>query len=174
MSALIGFSAGGAHAELLTISERRAIARKPARMTFTQAAAVCDGVSLALPCLRAAEVTVRQRVLVYGASGSVGTAAVQLARSLGAHVTAVCGSDAVELVTSLGADEVIDYTRDDWTRPDRRPPPPGRRRCWRRSRPRTRRRRPPCSRPTSPLLCVTDPRPGAISGSGWMPCCVTA
>jgi NADPH:quinone reductase-like Zn-dependent oxidoreductase len=106
----------GAHAEYVCVSERAAVAHKPAGMTFDEAAAVCDGASQALGSLRNADVREGSRVVVYGASGSLGTAAVQLARHFGAHVTAVCGTDHVELVRSLGADEVIDYRRQDFTK----------------------------------------------------------
>ena len=88
----------------------------PAGMTFEQAAAVCDGMSQALAELRKGGVGTGTRLLVYGASGSCGTAAVQLARELGAHVTAVCNTKNVELVRSLGADEVIDYLQEDFTK----------------------------------------------------------
>jgi NADPH:quinone reductase-like Zn-dependent oxidoreductase len=85
-------------------------------MTFEQAAAVCDGMSQGLAGLRSGHVGPGTRLLVYGASGSCGTAAVQLAAYLGAHVTAVCNAKNVELVRSLGADEVIDYEREDFTK----------------------------------------------------------
>lgn len=88
----------------------------PANMTFKEAAAVCNGVIDALTCLRLVGLGKGQRILVYGASGSVGTAAVQLARYFDAHVTAVCNTKNVEIVRSLGADEVIDYTKEDFTR----------------------------------------------------------
>jgi NADPH:quinone reductase-like Zn-dependent oxidoreductase len=84
-------------------------------MSFEDAAAVCDGASLALACLRKAGDLHGRSVLVYGASGAVGTAGVQLAKHFGAEVTAVCKTEAVELVRSLGAGDVIDYTRDDFT-----------------------------------------------------------
>jgi NADPH:quinone reductase-like Zn-dependent oxidoreductase len=113
---VFGFSAGRAHAELVTIVEGRAIAHKPESMTFEEAASVCDGVSLALPCLRAGGVGDGTRILIYGTSGSVGTAAVQLAKALGATVTAVCGTHTADLARSLGADEVIDYQREDFTK----------------------------------------------------------
>ena len=85
-------------------------------MTFEEAAAVCDGMSQGLAGLRSGRVGPGTRLLVYGASGSCGTAAVQLAAYLGAHVTAVCNTKNVELVRSLGADEVIDYEREDFTK----------------------------------------------------------
>jgi NADPH:quinone reductase-like Zn-dependent oxidoreductase len=106
----------GAHAEYICASERAALALKPASMSFEEAAAVCDGADQALGALRQAEVQAGRRIVVYGASGSLGTAAVQLAKHFGAHVTAVCGTDHVELVRSLGADEVIDYRREDFTK----------------------------------------------------------
>lgn len=110
-----GVDAGG-HAELLVISETGAIVALPAAVDMTDAAAICDGGLTALPFLRdGAHVRPGMRVLVNGASGSVGAAAVQLAKHLGAEVTAVCGPAHVELVRSLGADRVIDYTREDFT-----------------------------------------------------------
>jgi len=107
----------GAHAELVCVREGAPLAPKPASMSFEEAASVCDGAILALTCLRWTKVADGQRVLVYGASGSIGTAAVQLAKVLGADVTAVCSTPNVELVRSLGADEVIDYTKEDFVRP---------------------------------------------------------
>ena len=104
----------GAHAEFVCMRERGPLAPKPAGMSFEEAAAVCDGAALALGCLRAASVRQGRSILVYGASGSIGTAAVQLARYLGADVTAVCSSENLELARSLGADCVIDYTRADF------------------------------------------------------------
>jgi len=106
----------GAHAEYVCLSERAALALKPAGMSFEEAAAVCDGASQALDTLRQADVREGRRVAIYGASGSLGSAAVQLAKHFGAHVTAVCGTDHVELVRSLGADEVVDYRQQDFTK----------------------------------------------------------
>ncbi|MBF8290224.1 MAG: NADPH:quinone reductase and related Zn-dependent oxidoreductase [Chloroflexi bacterium] len=109
----------GANAEFVCVRERRIIVPMPAGMTFEEAASIPDGAILALACLRAAEVQADRpgrRILIYGASGSIGTAAVQLARFFGAHVTAVCGTKNVDLVRSLGTDEVIDYTREDFTK----------------------------------------------------------
>ncbi len=106
----------GAHAEFICISDSGPIAHKPAAMTFEEAAAVTDGVVLALMCLEAAHVGKGKRILVYGASGSIGTAGVQLAKYFEADVTAVCNTKNVELVRSLGADVVIDYTHDDFTK----------------------------------------------------------
>ena len=107
---------GGAHAEFVCVRESAPLAHMPAGMTFEEAAAVCDGAILALAYLRRADVRKGRTILVYGASGSIGTAAVQLARHFGAHVTAVCNTKNVELVRSLGADEVVDYTHEDFTK----------------------------------------------------------
>jgi NADPH:quinone reductase-like Zn-dependent oxidoreductase len=107
----------GAHAELLAVPADKLIAHKPANVTFQQAAAVPDGALNALTCLRRSQVEAGMHVLVYGASGSIGTAVVQLAKHLGARVTAVCNTKNVDLVRALGADEVLDYTRgEDFTR----------------------------------------------------------
>jgi NADPH:quinone reductase-like Zn-dependent oxidoreductase len=106
----------GAHAEYVCVREQGALAHKPVRMSFAEAAAVPDGVIIALACLRKADSLEGRRILIYGASGSIGTAAVQLAKHLGAHVTAVCNTKNVELVRSLGADVVIDYLQEDFTR----------------------------------------------------------
>jgi NADPH:quinone reductase-like Zn-dependent oxidoreductase len=113
---VFGVKGAGAHAEFVAVRESAPIAHKPAGMTFEEAAAVCDGAMLALPCLRRAGVRQGTRLVVYGASGSVGSAAVQLARNIGADVTAVCNTKNVQLVASLGADRVIDYTKEDFTR----------------------------------------------------------
>jgi NADPH:quinone reductase-like Zn-dependent oxidoreductase len=106
----------GAHAELVCVKQGAPLAPKPAGISFDEAAAVCDGAILALTCLRWAKVGPGQRILVYGASGSIGTAAVQLAKHLGAAVTAVCNTSNVEIVRSLGADEVRDYTKGAFVR----------------------------------------------------------
>jgi NADPH:quinone reductase-like Zn-dependent oxidoreductase len=114
---VFGLKAFGAHAELVCITAGRLMAHKPANVTFEEAAAVLDGAVNALTCLRQAGVGPGMHVLVYGASGSIGTAAVQLAKHMGARVTAVCNTKNVELVRSLGADEVLDYTHgDDFTK----------------------------------------------------------
>ncbi len=106
----------GAHAEFIRCPEGSALARMPAGVTFEEAAAACDGAINALTSLRRVGLRAGQRILVYGASGSIGTAAVQLSRDFGADVTAVCNTKNVELVRSLGADRVIDYTREDFTK----------------------------------------------------------
>jgi len=104
-----------AHAEYVCVRESRLVAAIPAGMSFEEAAAVCDGMSQALGALRKGRVGPGTRLVVYGASGSLGTGAVQLAHYLGAHVTAVCNTPNVQLVRSLGADEVIDYAQEDFT-----------------------------------------------------------
>ena len=107
---------GGANAEYVCVREQGALAEKPAGMGFEEAAAVCDGGIIALACLRKADSLADRSIVIYGASGAIGTAAVQLAKHFGAHVTAVCNTKNLELVRSLGADEVIDYTKEDFTK----------------------------------------------------------
>ena len=106
----------GAHAEFLCVRASGALGHMPAGVNFEDAAAICDGAILALNALRPARLRTGQRILVYGASGSIGTAGVQLARSFGADVTAVCNTRNFELVRALGADEGIDYTIEDFTK----------------------------------------------------------
>jgi NADPH:quinone reductase-like Zn-dependent oxidoreductase len=116
-SGVVGFGPGdpvygfghGAFAEYLAVRQGT-LARKPDNLTFEQAAAVPLGAVTALQCLRAGHLARGQHVLIIGASGGVGTFAVQIAKHLGAEVTGVCSSDNLELVRSLGADHVIDYT----------------------------------------------------------------
>ena len=110
----------GAWAEFVAIKESASVAMKPSGMTFEEAAAVTDGMELALACLRKGGPLEGRSILIYGASGSIGTAAVQLARHFGAEVTAVCSTKNVELVRSLGADTVIDYTQADFTKNGKR------------------------------------------------------
>lgn len=112
--ALNGARMGG-HAELCVISTKGAVARKPPSLSHEQAAALTFGGTTALDFLRRAKLGRGERVLVNGASGAVGSAAVQLAKHRGAHVTGVCSGDNVELLRSLGADEVIDYRERDFT-----------------------------------------------------------
>jgi NADPH:quinone reductase-like Zn-dependent oxidoreductase len=106
----------GGHAEYLCRRESGIVAHKPTGLTFAEAAAIPDGALAAITCLRRAGVKAGQTILVYGASGSIGTAGVQLARHYGAEVTAVCNTANRELARSLGADRVIDYTREDFTK----------------------------------------------------------
>jgi len=105
----------GAHAEFLSIQESARIAHMPAGMSFEEAAPICDGALNALTGLKQADLRKGRRILIYGASGAIGTAGVQLAKSFDADVTAVCSPKNLELVRSLGADSVIDYTQQDFT-----------------------------------------------------------
>ncbi|HSE11041.1 MAG TPA: NAD(P)-dependent alcohol dehydrogenase [Rudaea sp.] len=107
----------GAFAEYVTVREDRAIVPKPANVTFEQAAAVPIAAITALQALRdKGKVRAGQKVLVNGASGGVGTFAVQIAKSYGAEVTGVCSGKNADLVRAIGADHVIDYTREDFTK----------------------------------------------------------
>jgi NADPH:quinone reductase-like Zn-dependent oxidoreductase len=106
----------GAHAEFVCVPEKSTLAKMPDRATFEEAAAVTEGVIFAINGLRPANIQSGQTLLVYGASGSIGSAGVQLGRIFGGRVTAVCSAKAVEIMASLGADEVLDYTQDDFTK----------------------------------------------------------
>lgn len=106
----------GGHAEYLTIAETESLTIMPVNCSFDEASALTEGAHYALVDIRAAGIQAGQHVLVYGATGAIGSAAVQLLKHEGASVTAVCNSKHVELVKSLGADRVINYQTEDFTK----------------------------------------------------------
>ena len=113
---VFGVKGSGAHAEYMCVDEIRPVAHMPAGLSFEEAASLPDGFIIASACLRKAEPRPGRSILIYGATGSIGTAAVQLARHYGADVTAVADTKNVELVRSLGADVVIDRLQEDFTK----------------------------------------------------------
>ncbi len=106
----------GAHAEFTCVRESGLIAHMPVGKTFEEVAPASDGALNALWCLKQGEVKKGESIVVYGASGAIGTAGVQLAKHLGAHITAVTSTGNLDVVRSLGADEVVDYSREDFTK----------------------------------------------------------
>jgi len=106
----------GGHAEYMTLPEDAAVTTIPAGLAYDEAAPIAEGAHYALCNIRASGITRGQKALVYGATGAIGSAAVQLLRQAGVVITAVCASPHVDLVRSLGADRVIDYTREDFTK----------------------------------------------------------
>lgn len=110
----------GAHAEFIVMAENGSMATIPDSLSYEEAAPITEGGHYALRDIRAAKVSTGQKVLVNGATGSIGSAAVQLCRFFGAEVTAVCATPHLELVKSLGAKTVIDYTQNDFTKIDER------------------------------------------------------
>ena len=114
---VFGYNEGpfGAHAEYMAIPEDGSLATMPVNVTYEEAAPSTEGSHYALTHIRAAKIQNGQDVLVYGATGAIGSAAVQLLKRLGANVTAVCDTDNLEMVRGLGANKVIDYTTEDFT-----------------------------------------------------------
>ena len=108
----------GGHAEFLTIAESWALVTMPDNVTFSQAAAISEGAHYALNNIRASKIKKGQHALVYGATGAIGSAAVQILKHFGTFVTAVCNTKNVKLVKNLGADWVIDYQTEDFTKTD--------------------------------------------------------
>jgi len=106
----------GAYAEFLCLRESAPVAHKPADLSFEEAAVIPYGAMMALPLLRKADLKPGRKILINGASGAIGSAAVQIAKHLGAEVTAVCGGPRLEFVRALGADRAIDYAEQDFTR----------------------------------------------------------
>ena len=106
----------GAYAEYISLSEKAPVALKPANLSFEEAAVIPYGAVHALSLLRRAKLRPGQRILINGASGGIGAAAVQIAKHLGAEVTAVCGGARLDYVRALGADRAIDYAEQDFTR----------------------------------------------------------
>jgi len=110
----------GSHAQYMTILEDKALTTIPKNMTYEQAAAITEGAFYAYNFINKVNLKSGQKVLVNGATGAIGSAAVQLLKYFGANITAVCNTNNIELVKSLGADKVIDYTKEDFTKDDQK------------------------------------------------------
>ncbi len=117
---VFGFCEFGAHAEYVIMSEGGPVALIPDKMSYEQAAPLTEGAHYALNYIRKAAIDPGKRVLIYGATGAIGSAALQIIKSIGAEVTAVCDTARMDLVKSLGADNVIDYTARDFTQIDKK------------------------------------------------------
>jgi NADPH:quinone reductase-like Zn-dependent oxidoreductase len=112
---VFGYCEFGAHAEYISIAEQDTVATIPSDMTFEEAAPLTEGSHYALNNIRKAHIQSGQQVLLYGATGAIGSAALQIIKAIGAEVTAVCNTKNVDLIKSLGADQVIDYLTEDFT-----------------------------------------------------------
>lgn len=116
--AVLGFHPDifGAHAQYICLPETASFTQKPNNLTFEEAAAICEGAHYAMNYLKEIDFKRQNKILVNGATGAIGTAAVQLAKYFGAHVTAVCNTKNVNLIQSLGVDRIIDYQKEDFTK----------------------------------------------------------
>jgi len=112
---VFGFSGFGAHAEYITIDEQGTVAVIPEDMSYNEAAPLTEGAHYALNYIRKANITADKKVLINGATGAIGSAALQIIKAVGAEVTAVCNTKNIDLIKMLGADEVVDYTNEDFT-----------------------------------------------------------
>src|SRR5690606_13553667 len=110
----------GGHAEYMTISENRGVTTLPDKFTFEEGAPMTEGAHYALNVIKAADVRIGQQVMVYGSTGAIGSAALQILKHFGATVTAVCNTKNVELMEELGANEIIDYQKEDFTQTNER------------------------------------------------------
>lgn len=117
---VFGFSEFGAHAEYITMDEQGTVAMIPEDMSYKEAAPLTEGAHYALNYIRKANITVGKKVLINGATGAIGSAALQIIKAIGAEVTAVCNTKNIDLIKSLGADEVVDYTKVDFTRTNKK------------------------------------------------------
>lgn len=117
---IFGFVGYGAYAEYIAISEDNTVASIPANMTFNEAAPLTEGAHYALNSIRGANIQKGQQILLYGATGAIGSAALQIMKAIGAEVTAVCNTKNLDLIKSLGADKVIDYETEDFTSTDKK------------------------------------------------------
>lgn len=117
---VFGFTGFGAHSEYISISEDAVVNTLPENMNFIEAAPLTEGAHYALNSIRSANIQDGQHVLINGATGAIGSAALQIIKAIGAEVTAVCNTKNLELIKSLGADNIIDFTIEDFTKTDKK------------------------------------------------------